>query len=64
MPFLYPSGVDRDQQKKLSDDIKELTNGQGADVVYDPVGGDMEPALRATAWEGRFTAGIFQKYLI
>ena len=54
--LLYPSGkMDRDQQKKLSDDIKELTNGQGADVVYDPVGGDYaEPALRATAWEGRY----------
>ena len=26
--LLYPSGkMDRDQQKKLSDDIKELTNG-------------------------------------
>ena len=35
--------------------IKELTGGNGADVVYDPVGGDYsEKALRATAWEGRF----------
>ncbi|MFK7933197.1 MAG: NADPH:quinone oxidoreductase family protein [Saprospiraceae bacterium] len=35
--------------------IKELTDGKGADVVYDPVGGDYtEAALRATAWEGRF----------
>lgn len=35
--------------------IKELTGGQGADVVYDPVGGRYsEAALRATAWEGRF----------
>ena len=33
----------------------ELTGGGGADVVYDPVGGVYsEPALRATAWEGRF----------
>ena len=42
-----------------SDDLKEkvktLTNGKGADVVYDPVGGAYsEAALRATAWEGRF----------
>ncbi len=35
--------------------VKELTNGKGADVVYDPVGGAYtEAALRATAWEGRF----------
>ena len=35
--------------------IKELTDGKGADIVYDPVGGDYtEAALRATAWEGRF----------
>jgi NADPH2:quinone reductase len=33
----------------------ELTKGTGADVVYDPVGGPYaEPALRATAWRGRF----------
>jgi NADPH2:quinone reductase len=43
---------------------KELTGGQGVDIVYDCVGGDRaEQALRAIAWEGRFlvigfTAGI------
>jgi NADPH2:quinone reductase len=32
----------------------ELTEGRGADVVYDPVGGDYtESALRAMAWKGR-----------
>ena len=35
--------------------MKELTNGQGADVIYDPVGGDFsEQAFRAIAWNGRF----------
>ena len=35
--------------------IRELTGGQGADVVYDAVGGQYsEPALRSMAWEGRF----------
>jgi len=35
--------------------IRELTGGAGADLVYDPVGGPYsEPALRSTAWEGRF----------
>jgi NADPH2:quinone reductase len=54
--FVYPSGnLDRDQQKALSNKIKELTGGLGANVVYDPVGGSFsEPALRAMAWEGRF----------
>jgi NADPH2:quinone reductase len=54
--FVYPQQpLDRDQQKALSEKIKQLTGGEGADVVYDPVGGDYcEPALRATAWEGRF----------
>ncbi len=54
--ILYPSGaLDKDQQRLFSEQIKELTGGKGADVVYDPVGGDYsEPALRATAWEGRF----------
>ncbi|WP_298539222.1 NADPH:quinone oxidoreductase family protein [uncultured Aquimarina sp.] len=41
--------------EELKSRIKELTDGKGADVVYDPVGGDYsESALRATAWEGRY----------
>lgn len=35
--------------------LKEITGGRGVDVVYDPVGGPFsEPALRSTAWDGRF----------
>jgi NADPH2:quinone reductase len=35
--------------------LRELTQGRGADVVYDPVGGAYsEPALRSMAWQGRF----------
>lgn len=38
----------------LRDRIKDLTDGRGVDVVYDPVGGDLsEPAVRSTAWNGR-----------
>ncbi len=38
----------------LKERTKELTGGAGADIVYDPVGGDYsEAALRATAWQGR-----------
>lgn len=34
--------------------VKELTQGKGADVVYDPVGGDLfDQAFRAINWEGR-----------
>jgi len=50
--------------ENLKDRAKELTGGDGCDVVYDGVGGDYaEAALRSTAWEGRFlvigfTAGI------
>ncbi len=42
-------------REDLKDRVKELTGGQGADVVYDPVGGSFaEAALRATNWNGRF----------
>lgn len=35
--------------------IKELTDGKGADVIYDPVGSTYsEPALRAMNYNGRF----------
>jgi NADPH2:quinone reductase len=41
--------------ENLKDKVKELTGGKGADVVYDPVGGDFsEQAFRAIAWDGRF----------
>jgi NADPH2:quinone reductase len=39
----------------LKETVKELTGGQGADVVYDPVGGELaDQAFRATAWHGRY----------
>jgi NADPH2:quinone reductase len=42
-------------EEDLKARVRELTGGAGADVVYDPVGGDYtEPALRATAWNGRY----------
>lgn len=35
--------------------VREITGGHGADVMYDPVGGDLaEPAFRSTAWGGRY----------
>ncbi|MFM2345443.1 MAG: hypothetical protein RL654_196 [Pseudomonadota bacterium] len=47
--------------------LDTLTDGQGVQMVYDPVGGDYtEHALRATAWRGRylvvgFAAGTIPK---
>jgi NADPH2:quinone reductase len=42
-------------KEDLKERVKQLTAGEGADVVYDPVGGAFsEAALRATAWNGRF----------
>ncbi len=39
----------------LKSRVKELTNGKGADVIYDPVGDKFsEPALRSIAWKGRY----------
>ena len=61
--ILYPREMDRDAQKKFSNDIKEISGG-GVDVIYDIVGGNYaEPSLRAIKRHGRylvigFTAGI------
>ena len=38
----------------LKDSIRAITEGRGADVIYDPVGGELfEQCLRAVAWCGR-----------
>jgi len=40
--------------ENLKDTLKEATDGEGADVVFDPVGGDVFDACsRAMAWGGR-----------
>lgn len=34
--------------------VNQLTSGRGADVIYDPVGGDVfDKSLKCIAWEGR-----------
>jgi len=34
--------------------VQEVTTGKGADVIYDPVGGDVfDKSLKCIAWEGR-----------
>ena len=38
----------------LRERVKAITGGHGADVIYDPVGGDaFDACLRSIAWEGR-----------
>jgi len=63
--LVYPSGpFDRDGQKALAELFKGAVGPGGADVIFDPVGGDYaEPALRSIGWGGRylvvgFPAGI------
>lgn len=63
--FVYPPGpFDADGRKVLAAAFKQACGPSGADVIYDPVGGDYaEAALRAIAWRGRylvigFPAGI------
>ncbi|HEY0113960.1 MAG TPA: NADPH:quinone oxidoreductase family protein [Allosphingosinicella sp.] len=65
LAIVYPQGpFDKEGSKALSQLFKDAVGPTGADVIYDPVGGDYaEPALRAIAWEGRylvigFPAGI------
>ena len=62
---VYPRApLDKDQSKALAEAFKAACGANGADVIYDIIGGDYsEPAVRSIAWEGRFcvvgfTAGI------
>ena len=62
---IYPQGpFDKESAKALSGLFKEAVGPSGADLVYDPVGGDYtEAAVRALGWAGRllvigFPAGI------
>jgi NADPH:quinone reductase-like Zn-dependent oxidoreductase len=54
--IVYPKGpFDKDGQKALAQLFKDAVGPTGADIIYDPVGGDYtEAALRSIAWEGRF----------
>lgn len=39
----------------LRDEVRRMTHERGADVIYDPVGGDLfDQAHRVIAWEGRY----------
>lgn len=55
------------RSEDIKERVRELTGGGGANVVYDPVGGDVfDASLRCIAWEGRlliigFAAGRIQE---
>jgi NADPH:quinone reductase len=41
-------------RENLRDRVREITNGAGVNVIYDPVGGDLfDQAMRCVSWEGR-----------
>jgi NADPH2:quinone reductase len=55
---------------ELKEKVKQITGGKGADVIYDPVGGDLfHQASRAIAWDGRllvigFASGEIPSYKV
>jgi len=55
--FLKQAGVEHVinyRSQDLRETVKALTNGKGADVIYDPVGGDLfDQSMRCIAWNGR-----------
>jgi len=62
---IYPRDeMDKDASKELANAFKTACGPEGANIIYDVVGGQYsEPALRAIAWQGRllvvgFPAGI------
>jgi NADPH2:quinone reductase len=58
LEFARSAGADETinySELPLKETVKELTDGKGVDVVYDPVGGELaDQAFRATAWHGRY----------
>jgi len=57
-------------EQDLKDAVKELTGGDGANVIYDPVGGEaFDLATRCIAWNGRllvvgFASGTIPQYRV
>ena len=71
LEFAKSAGADETvnySEVPLKETVKDLTGGNGVDVVYDPVGGDFaDQAFRALAWHGRylvigFAAGEIPKF--
>jgi NADPH2:quinone reductase len=71
LAFARTAGADETinySETPLRDAVKDLTGGKGADVVYDPVGGELAvQALKSLAWNGRhlvigFTSGAIPEF--
>src|SRR5438128_2228072 len=63
-PLPFIPGLDlAGEVAALGERVKEITGGRGADVIYDPVGGDVfDESVRCIAFDGRllvigFTSG-------
>jgi len=58
LQFARDAGADETinyAEVSLREAVKDLTGGNGVDVVYDPVGGELaQMALRSLAWHGRY----------
>ncbi len=53
--FIYPTGDDAQDPRRLGQVFKQHCGPEGVDVVLDPVGDVYaEPALRSIAWGGRY----------
>ncbi|HJO12883.1 MAG: NADPH:quinone oxidoreductase family protein [Gammaproteobacteria bacterium] len=65
---LHPDHLLNYGDGELKERVKALTNGRGADVIYDPVGGDLfDQCTRCINWNGRllvvgFTSGRIPEY--
>jgi len=65
---LQPDEILNYSDGEVKEKVKELTNGQGADVIYDPIGGDLfDQCCRCINWNGRllvigFTSGQIPQY--
>ncbi|MBK52540.1 MAG: NADPH:quinone oxidoreductase [Gammaproteobacteria bacterium] len=64
----YPDATINYGDGELKEKVKDLTEGRGADVIYDPVGGDLfDQSCRCINWNGRllvigFTSGRIPEY--
>jgi len=65
---LHPDALLNYGEDELKEKVKELTDGKGADVIYDPVGGDLfDQSCRCINWNGRllvvgFASGRIPEY--
>ncbi|MDA1372249.1 MAG: NADPH:quinone oxidoreductase family protein [Proteobacteria bacterium] len=65
---LQPDALINYGDGELKEKVKALTNDRGADVIYDPVGGDLfDQCCRCINWNGRllvigFTSGRIPEY--